>query len=77
MGKRYQVEVTTNALGNTWTPRGHRVHGTGASVLAAIPQASPPLEGFRVGLITDNTAVSNAHPCLGSLDTDAVAFPSP
>ncbi|MCU0772587.1 MAG: hypothetical protein MUE94_12590, partial [Verrucomicrobia bacterium] len=69
-GKRYRVETTTNAASGLWIPQGHVTLGTGGPVLAALPRVGPTDVAYRLQLITDNPAVSNAQPYLGTVDTD-------
>jgi hypothetical protein len=74
-GKRYQLEASVSPADGTWVPLDPPVTGTGDEVLGALPQNDPPFTGFRVALLTDNTAVSNARPYLGTVDTDLDGSP--
>lgn len=69
-GIRYQVEATTEVLGNTWHPQGEPVHGTGEVILAALPPTDPPQVAFRIRVLTDNPAINLSRPHLDTLDTD-------
>lgn len=73
-GTRYQVEGARSFVGD-WESIGDPVNGTGGTVLAAVPTASPPLVSLRLRLLTDNPAVTNALDSLAAVDTDGDGFP--